>query len=135
MEEKRMNMTCKRALIAAVTLTLTTGLALAQTNTSRTVDVTLVAVTTMPDGAQLQPGVYRMAVLNDSNAPQVALYRKGKLVCKCPVKIENTATKAETTQLFFDVPRNDVHILKSVAIEGSTQLLVFSKGGAPRATL
>jgi hypothetical protein len=133
MEDKRMKMTYKGLLMAALTLALTTGLALAKTKISRTVDVMLVAATTMPDGAQLQPGDYRMAVLSDSSAPQVAFYRNGKLVCKCPVKIENTPTKAEATQLFFDVPGSDIHVLKSVAVEGSTQLLVFSTAGAPGA--
>ena len=85
--------TYKRALIAAVTLTLTAGLALAKPKANKSFDLTLVAVTTMPDGAQLQPGDYRMAVFDDPAAPQVEVYRRGKLVCKCPVKITNAPSK------------------------------------------
>ena len=121
-----MTTTYKRAVVAAVALTLTTGLALAKPKTIKTVDVTLVATTIMPDGAQLQPGAYQMAVLNDSSAPQVEFYLKGKLVCRCPVKIEETPTKAETTRLYFEVNGTGTHVLSSAEIEGSTELVLFS---------
>lgn len=116
----------KRAALAAMALTLMTGLALAKPKTMKTVDVTFVAATIMPDGVQLEPGAYRMTVLNDSSAPQVEFYRKGKLVCRCPVKIEDTPAKAETTRLYFEINAAGTHVLSSAEIEGSTQLVLFS---------
>ena len=133
MEDNRMKITYKHVLIAAVTLTLSAGLALAKPKANKTVSVTLVAATTMPDGVQLQPGDYRMAVLSDSSAPQVEFYRAGKLVCRCPVKIENAPTKAQTTQLLLDVTDSGAHVLHSVAIGGSTQVVVFSTASTPGA--
>jgi hypothetical protein len=135
MEDNRMRATYKRVLIATLTMTLSVGFALAKPKANKTVNVTLVAVTTMPDGAQLEPGDYRIAVFDDPAAPQVEVYRHGKLVCKCPVKIENAPAKAETTQLIFDVPKSGAHILKTVAIGGSTQRLIFSASSAPGAAL
>lgn len=133
MEDNRMKMTYKHVLIAALTLTLTAGFALAKPKANKTVDVTLIAATTMPDGVQLQPGDYRMTVLNDSSAPQVEFYRNGKLVCKCPVKIETAASKAPATQLLIDVTDSGAHLLRSVTVGGSTQLVVFSTATTPGA--
>ncbi|HXJ94976.1 MAG TPA: hypothetical protein VMT20_19215 [Terriglobia bacterium] len=128
-----MKITYKHVLMAALTLALTAGLASAKSNANKTVNVTLAFATTMPDGTQLQPGDYRMAVLNDAAAPKVEFYRNGKLMCRCPVKIENAPTKAQTTQLMLDVTESGDHVLNSVAIGGSTQLVVFSTSGTPGA--
>ena len=128
-----MKITYKHVLLAALTLTLIAGLAPAKSKANKSVNVTLAFTTTMPDGAQLQPGDYRMTVLNDSTAPRVEFYRNGKLVCRCPVKIENKPTKADVTQLILDVTDSGAHVLNSAVIAGSTQLVVFSTGSAPGA--
>jgi hypothetical protein len=135
MEDKRMKTMYKRVLIAVIAQILTTGLALAKPKTNKAVDVTLTAVTTMPDGAQLQPGDYRMTLLSDSSAPQVAFCRQGKLVCKCPVKLENNSAKAAVTQLLFGVTASGAHVLQTVTVKGWTQLLIFSTPAAPGAGL
>ena len=123
--------TYKRLLMAAVVLTLTAGLALAKDKPTSSTSVTLTAVTTMPDGAQLKPGDYKLTLLNDSSAPQVELYKDGKLVCKCPVKIQNNPTKAAVTRLLFGVTSGGEHILQTIEVRGWTQLLVFSEPKAP----
>jgi hypothetical protein len=128
-----MKITSKHMLLAALTLTLTVGLALAKPKGNKSVNVTFLAATTMPDGVQLQPGEYRMTLLNDSSTPQVEFYRHGKLMCRCPVKVENKPTKADATQVILDVSESGVHTLHSVVIGGSTQLVVFSAASAPGA--
>jgi len=126
--------TYKRLLIAAVALSLTAGLTLAKQKPSST-SVTLTAVTTMPDGAQLKPGDYKMTLLNDPSAPKVEFYREGKLVCRCPVKLADNPTKAAATQLLFGVTAKGAHILQTVTVRGWTQLLIFSAPTAPAAGL
>jgi len=126
---------CKSLLIFAVTATLTASLAMAQSSKNKPVDVTLTAVTVMPDGAQLQPGDYRMTLLNDSATPQVEFYQKGKLVCKCPVKIENTPAKSPQTQMLYNVKPDGTRVLQSVRVRGWTQALIFSSPAAPGAEL
>jgi len=118
--------TYKRLLVAAIAVTLTAGLALAKQKTNTSTSVTLTSVTTMPDGAQLKPGDYKMTLLNDPSAPKVEFRREGKLVCRCPVKLTNNPTKAAATQLLFGVTASGAHILQTVSVKGWTQLLIFS---------
>ena len=113
-------------LATVMLLALSAGLALAKPNTTKRATVTLATVTLMPDGAQLQPGDYRLELLNDSSAPQVAFYRDGKLVCKCPVKLENAPRKIAFTKAFYNVGSQGTHTLTTLEIGGWNQVLVFS---------
>lgn len=79
--------------------------------------VTLTVVTTMPDGAKLQPGDYKMTLLSNPRAPQVEFYRDGKLVCKCPVKLASNSAKPAATQLLFGVTPSGEHILQTVTVK------------------
>jgi hypothetical protein len=84
----------------------------------------------MPDGAQLKPGTYRMELLNDASAPQVAFYQNGKLVCKCPVKVENAQDKVKYTKMLYDVSPDGTRKLNTIEVAGWEQMLVFSGPGA-----
>ena len=125
-----MNVT-RRAVLALTLLALSAGLCLAgKPNASKRTTVTLTTVTIMPDGAQLQPGDYRMELLNDSAAPQVAFYKHNKLLCKCPVKLESAANKPEFTQALYDIRGNGTRVLRSLSVAGWSEILVFSGPGA-----
>jgi hypothetical protein len=124
-----MKATCRCTLMLTLVLVLTAGLALAKPNGNKRVSVTLTTVTVMPDGAQLQPGNYRMELLNDSSTPQVAFYQNNKLVCKCPVKVQNAPSKIPFTKLLYDIGADGSHILNTLEVGGWNQVLVFSGHG------
>ena len=93
----------------------------------KTATVTLSVATTMPDGAVLEPGTYKVKVFNEQNAQHVEIYKEGKLVCKCPITLENLEAKADYTKLEYNTGENDTHILTGLAIGGWNQKIVFSK--------
>ena len=114
-----------RIFLAVTLLALSAGLAVAKPNANKRVGVTITQVTNMPDGGQLKPGSYQMELLNDASAPQVAFYQNNKLVCKCPVKLENASSKIQYTKMLYDLG-GGTRVLKSLSVAGWTQVVVFS---------
>jgi len=128
-----MKITSKHVLMFAIVLALATGLGLAKPtdkSQEKSANIIVTTLTATPDG-QLQPGTYRMTLLNASTAsPEVAFYKGKKLICKCPVKIETLPTKAPYTQLFVET-NNGTRLLRTVSIGGWTEKVVFSEATAP----
>jgi hypothetical protein len=128
-----MKTTLKHVLMAAIVLALATGLGLAKSadqSQVKSANITVTTLTATPDG-QLQPGTYRMELLNASTAsPEAAFYKGKKLICKCPVKVETLPTKAPYTQLLVEVS-NGTRVLRTVSIGGWTEKVVFSEATAP----
>ncbi|HUI44198.1 MAG TPA: hypothetical protein VL523_19705 [Terriglobia bacterium] len=126
----------KYGLMLGVVLALATSLGWTKANdnsaANKTATVNISVVTTMPDGALLQPGTYKMTFFADQKAPEVAFYKNGKLICKCPVKIESMP-KPDYTRLEYTTGENDTHTLTGLAIGGWEQKLVFGKGDAENA--
>jgi hypothetical protein len=119
----------KFAFVIAAVLALS-SFAWAKSNdqsTNKTATVTLSVATTMPDGVVLQPGTYKVTVLNDQTAPRVEIFRNGKLVCKCPITLENLEAKTDYTRLEYNTGANDTHFLTGMAIGGWAQKIVFAK--------
>lgn len=129
-----MKATCKHMLMFAIVVALTTGLGLAKSankSEEKSANITITTLTATPDG-QLQPGTYKMTLLNASTAsPEVAFYKGKKLICKCPVKIETLPTKAPYTQLFVESNSSGTRLLRTVSIGGWTEKVVFSEATAP----
>jgi hypothetical protein len=125
-----MKATCKYVLMFAVVLTLAAGLGVAKSGDKST-NIVITTTTLTPDG-QLQPGTYRMTLLNGSTTPEVAFYQGGKLICKCPVKIETLPVKAAYTQLLVE-PTSKGRLLKTVTVGGWTEKVVFPEATTPGA--
>jgi len=124
-----MKRTCRCMLMFAVIAVLATSLGLAKSadkSVSKSANIVITAVTATPD-SQLQPGTYKMTLINATTAPEVAFYQGKKLVCKCPVKIETLPTKAATTELFVETGPNGARVLRTVSIGGWTEKVVFSE--------
>lgn len=131
-----MKATCRYMLMFAVVLGLTTGLGLAKSadksTAGKSANIVITSTTATPDG-ELQPGTYKMTLLNATGAPQVAFYQGKKLICKCPVKIEILPTKAAYTQLFVETVSKGTRMLRTVSIGGWAEKVIFSEATAPGA--
>jgi hypothetical protein len=130
-----MKRTCRYTLMFAVIVVLATSLGLAKSadkSTSKSANIVITAVTATPD-SQLQPGTYKMTLMNAATAPEVAFYKGNKLVCKCPVKIETLPTKAASTELFVETSANGTRVLRTISIGGWTEKVVFSEASGPGA--
>lgn len=114
-----------RILLVVTLLALSASFCIAKPNANKRVGVTITQATTMPDGGQLKPGTYQMELLNDASAPQVAFYQNNKLVCKCPVKLENATSKIPFTKMLYDLA-SGTRVLKSLEVQGWTQVVVFA---------
>lgn len=124
-----MKRTCRYTLMFAVIVALASGLGLAKSadkSTSKSASIIITAVTATPD-AELQPGTYRMTLLNATTAPEVEFYQGNKLVCKCPVKIETLPQRAEATALFVETSANGTRVLRTISIGGWTEKVIFSE--------
>ena len=118
----------KYGIMFGTVLALAAGLGWAKSNNkagNKTATVSLSVATTMPDGKVLQPGTYKVTVLTEQAAPQVEIYQNGKLVCKCPVTLEDLAGKAQYTRMEYTIGENGAHVLNGLAIGGWTQKVVF----------
>jgi hypothetical protein len=123
----------KYMLMFAITLGLAASLGLAKSpdkSATKSADIVITTATATPDG-QLQPGTYKMTLLNELTAPEVAFYKGNKLICKCPVKIQTLPAKASATALLVETGPNGTRILKTVSIGGWTEKVIFSQAGAP----
>lgn len=114
----------KYGIMLGVALALATSLGWGASK-NLTANVTLSVATTMPDGAVLQPGTYKMTLLSDQQEPKVEFYKNGKLICKCPVKLEALELKPDYTRLEYTSDANEAHFLNSVAVDGWTQKVIF----------
>lgn len=127
-----MKATFKYVLMFAAVVALATGLGMAKPS-DKSANIIITSVTVTPDGGQLQPGTYKMTLLNESTAPEVAFYKGNKLVCKCPVKVENMPTKAPYAQMLVETADDGTRMLKTINVGGWTQKVVFSQAAAPGA--
>jgi hypothetical protein len=87
----------------------------------------------IPGGPTLKPGTYKLALLNNSSASEVAFYQASKLVGQAPVKLVNENKKADETEVFSNA-QNDGRVLVEIDPSGWTERLMFQApgtGGGP----
>lgn len=120
---------CKYGFALGVLLVLagTLGWAAAK---EKAADVDFAFLTTLPEGKQLQAGPYRVTLLNETTSPEVAFYKGHKLVCKCPVKLEDVGGTISQTELRYEKAADNNQLLKSIMIKGWTQKIVFPSPAA-----
>ncbi|HUI41438.1 MAG TPA: hypothetical protein VL523_05670 [Terriglobia bacterium] len=104
---------------ATAALLLTAGLALAKTTT-----VHLMYNVKLASGTILQPGAYRVAVVNASNSPELAFYLNRKQVGEMPVKLVSEPAKISETEIHYDAANNS-HVLTEIDLRGWNQKLMF----------
>jgi hypothetical protein len=124
-------------LIVAVTavLLLTAGMAVARfpglhDSSGKSADIDLIETTKIPNGPTLEPGNYKVTLLNGSSTPELGFYQDGKLVGQAPVTLVEQGKKISETQVFSDTKNDHTQVLTEMDLRGWTQKVMFSGSAA-----
>ena len=123
-----MRMERKLALLVSIVALLTASVTLGKTK-KQTVPVSLAFAVTLADGTQLQPGAYKVTLLSETSSPHIVFYKGGKLVCKCPVKLEDAGTKIPFTQISYNQDADKTRRITKMEIAGWTQKVILGASG------
>src|SRR5215471_15640557 len=127
-----MNPKAFNSMLATTALVLfTTGMAFARfpghhNSAQRPADVDFTETMKVPNGPTLPPGTYKVALLNDSSAPEVGFYQDGKLVGQAPVKLVDQGKKIRQTEFASDSVDSHTRIVTEIDFSGWTQKIMFS---------
>jgi hypothetical protein len=99
-------------------------------HSQKSASVDIADVTRIPGGPTLQPGTYRVTLLNPSSAPEVGFYQAGKLVGQAPVKLVDQGKKISQTEVLTTTGSNHTNVLTEMDLSGWTHKLVFEKSNA-----
>jgi len=124
-----MRVVLKLVLLVSVVSLLAASPALAKTK-EQSARISIAFAATMADGTQLQPGSYKVTLLNETGSPHIVFYKNGKLVCKCPVKLEDTGTKIPVTLISYDQNTDKTQRITTIEIGGWTQRVILSGSGS-----
>jgi hypothetical protein len=124
-----MRVVLKLVLLVSVVSLLAASPALAKTK-EQSARISIAFAATMADGTQLQPGSYKVTLLNETGSPHIVFYKNGKLVCKCPVKLEDTGTKIPVTLISYDQNADKTQRITTIEIGGWTQRVILSGSGS-----
>jgi hypothetical protein len=105
---------------AGMAVVLSAGLATAKTNT-----VQFAYRTSLGNGTVLNPGSYRVVVINDSSTPKVAFYQGSKQVAETPVRLVPVSKKNSETQVIYDQSHKNSNVLTEIDLDGWNQNMVF----------
>ena len=132
-----MNTNWKRSASTAVTVLLfAAALATAKfpslgkstsKSTSKSVHVDISSVANFGNGVELQPGSYKLTVVDGSNPLEVAFYNNGKLVAQVAARLVDEGKKANQTEIESNI---DTHTITEIRPQGWTQGIVFGDGNA-----
>jgi len=114
---------------------LTTGMSFAafpghHSSAQRSADVDFTETIKVPNGPTLQPGTYKVALLNDSSAPEVGFYQGSKLVGQAPVKLVDQGEKIRETEFTADLLDSHTRVITEMNFSGWTEKIVFSGSNA-----
>jgi hypothetical protein len=123
-----MRMERKLALLVSVVALLAASVTLGKTK-EQSAPVSLAFAVTLADGTQLQPGSYKVTLLSETGSPHIVFYKGGKLVCKCPVKLEDAGTKIPFTQISYDQGADKTRRITTMEIAGWTQKVILGGSG------
>ena len=103
-------------------MALSAGVATAKTNT-----VQFVYPAKLGNGSTLDPGSYRVVVMNDSSQPKVAFYQGHRQVAEASVKLVSVPKKNSETQIIYDQSHKNSNVVTEIDLDGWNQNMVFSK--------
>jgi hypothetical protein len=119
----------KSILTTIAVVSVTGGLAFAgfpgHHHSEKSASVDIADVTKIPGGPTLQPGTYRVTLLNPSSAPEIGFYQGGKLVGQAPVKLVDQGKKISQTEVLTNAEPNHTNVLTEMDLSGWTQKLMF----------
>ena len=93
-------------------------------------DVDFTETVKVPNDPTLSPGTYKVALLNDSSAPEVGFYQKGKLVGQAPVKLVDQDKKIRETEFEADQVDSHTRVVTEMGFSGWTQKIIFGGSNA-----
>lgn len=106
-----------RAAMAAVFLLVAAGLAWPH-------EVTITYQAKLGDGRELQPGTYRLEVVRNQDATEVAFYQGRNLVIKIPAKLVAESEKCRQTEVHYELLENG-RVINQIRVAGWKDSLVF----------
>jgi hypothetical protein len=129
--ENLMNNKWKRFALATIVMLFVAGVASAKfprltKSTNKSADIEIQQGARLGNGPDLQPGSYKLTLVNNSNSPEAAFYRKGKLVAQVPVQLVDGEKKSNETEIYSDT---DTHTITEMHPKGWNQKLVFIEAG------
>ena len=92
---------------------------------NKSADVTLSSGVKLADGALLEPGSYKMQLVNESTSPEVHFFKNGRLVARSQAKVINEPEKNDLTSVYTDKKGNEV-VLTEIRPAGWNARLVFT---------
>ncbi len=121
----------RSGLAAAALLLLVASLASAKfpslgKSTVKSVDLEITRATRVGSGPELQPGSYKVSLVNSPGSPEVAFYRNGKLIAQAPVKLVDEVKKNQQTEIESNT---ETHELVQMRLKGWNQTFVFVDTG------
>jgi hypothetical protein len=99
-------------------------------HSQKSASVDIADITKIPGGPTLQPGTYRVTLLNPSSVPEVGFYQAGKLVGQAPVKLVDQGKKISETEVRTNAGPNHTNVLTEMDLSGWTHKLVFQTSNA-----
>jgi hypothetical protein len=131
-----MNAKVFKSILATTALALfTTGMAFAgfpghHPSAQRSADVDFTETIKVPNGPTLEPGTYKVALLNESSAPEVGFYQGGKLVGQAPVKLVDQGKKIRQTEFSSNLVDSHTRVITEMDFSGWTEKIVFGGSSA-----
>jgi|GEM_PF-1343777 len=126
-------------LAAAVALLLAAPIASAKLFNSshsdhKSANVDFLYAARLGNGPEIQPGTYRITIMDDSTSPKVGFYQNGKLVAETSVKLVTEPKRIQQTEIFYNGQNKKNEVVTQLEVSGWTQKVVFSNTNASRST-
>ena len=95
---------------------------------ARTKNIDVIYHATVGKTLKLNPGNYRIDVINNKKSPAVKFYNNsGKLVGQVPVKVTGTSQKNNQTQIDYNMMASNNHSITEISPGGWKENLYFSQ--------
>jgi len=126
-------------VVAAVALLLAAPIASAKLfdfshSNHKSANVNFLYAAKLGNGPEIQPGNYKMTLMDDSSSPKVGFYKDGKLVAETSAKLVSEPKKSQETEIYYNDQVKTNPVVTELEISGWTQKVVFSNTKGKRST-
>ncbi|MBI4165834.1 MAG: hypothetical protein HY508_08885 [Acidobacteria bacterium] len=80
----------------------------------------------LANGPEIQPGSYKVDVLNNQPTPEVVFYRGKEVVARTPAKLVELPRKSDQTQIHSKM-EGDSRLITEIRLEGWKEKLLFDE--------
>ena len=96
----------------------------------KSADIEITETTKVPGGPSLEPGTYKVVLLNESDTPEVGFYQDGKLIGQASVKLDDQGKKFQHTEFEANILDGNREIITALSPGGWTEKIIFSVSDA-----